>query len=270
MPRRDNLERVCRLVRRDVLTISHNAQIGHVGSAFSVVEILVSLYFGVLKIDPKIPNWEERDRFILSKGHAAAAYFSVLCRRGFVSEKQLKTFCMEGSKLMVHPEWNGLAGIEHGTGSLGHGLPVGTGMAYAAKIIGKEYRVFVLISDSEIQEGETWEAAMFAAHHKLDNLTVVVDYNGTQAFGEVKDILGIEPINEKWKAFGFEVSEVDGHDVKKLVAELASHKSKKPRVIIAKTVIGKGVSFMEGDWKWHYYDPKKEHLEKALEELKIK
>lgn len=270
MPRNRDLGKTCKLVRQDILNISHNAQIGHVGSALSVVEILVCLYFDVLKIDPKNPDWEERDRFILSKGHAAAAYFSVLCRRGFFPEEQLNTFCKNGSKLMVHPEWNGLAGVEHGTGSLGHGLPVGVGMAYAAKLGLKNYQVFVLISDSEIQEGETWEAAMFAAHHKLDNLTVIVDYNKTQAMGKVNEILNIEPLEQKWKAFGFETMIADGHDLKVLIKSMKGRRKLKPRVVIGNTVMGKGVSFMEGDWQWHYFDPKKEHLEKALEELKIR
>lgn len=264
-----NLNRVCKLVRRDILNISYNAHIGHVGSALSVVEILTTLYFRVMKLKPKDPQWEKRDRFILSKGHSAAAYYSVLYRKGFISEKELNTFCKDGTRLLVHPEWNGLPGVEHGTGSLGHGLSVGVGMAYAGKLLNKDFNVYVLISDSEIEEGTTWEAALFAAHHKLDNLTVILDYNGTQAMGRVKEILDIEPLDKKWRSFNFDVKIANGHDIGVLEKALKV-RIKKPRIVIAKTVIGKGFSFMENDFRWHYYDPKPEHLAAALKELSIK
>jgi transketolase len=268
MTRGSELDKVCGLVRRDILTISYNAQMGHVGSAFSVVEILVALYFGVMKINPKDPLGEDRDRFILSKGHAASALYSVLSKKGFFSEKVLHSFLKDGSKLLVHPEWNNLAGVEHGTGSLGHGLSVGVGMAYAAKLASKNYRVYVLLSDSEMQEGEIWEAAMFASHHKLDNLVVVADCNGTQGLGKVDEILKIEPLEDKWKSFGFRASSLDGHNIVTLINELKKPFNARPKIVLAKTVIGKGVSFMEGDFRWHYYNPKKDQLERAFEELK--
>lgn len=269
MARINNLEKICRQLRGDVMKISHKAHIGHVGSAMSVIEILTVLYFRVLNVFPKDPFNKDRDRFILSKGHAAAALYSVLYRKGFISQDELYTFCQNGSRLIVHPEWNGLVGIEHGSGSLGHGLSVGAGMAYAAKLLSLNYNTYVLISDSEIEEGAVWEAALFAGHHKLDNLTVILDYDGTQAMGRVKEILDLEPLDKKWKSFNFDVKVVDGHDLYGLEKAIKI-KTKKPKIIIAKTIMGKGISFMEDDFRWHYYDPKAEHLEKALKELKIK
>jgi len=262
-----SLESICKSIRKDILTISYNAHIGHIGSALSVVEILVALYFKTLKTDPEDPLNENRDRFILSKGHAAAALFSVLYRKGYFPEKVLNTFCKDGGKLMVHPEWNGLPGIEHGTGSLGHGLPVGVGMAYAAKILKQDYKVFVLISDSEIEEGSVWEAALFAGHHKLDNLVVILDYNGSQAMGKVSEILNIEPIGKKWESFNFEADIVDGHNINQLTKSLAQIKENKPKIIIAKTVMGKGISFMQNDFRWHYYDLKNDQFVAAMKEL---
>ena len=271
MGRSSDLEKLCKLVRRDVLTISHNAHIGHVGSSFSITEILVTLYFSVMNVNSKKPSDPDRDRFILSKGHAGASLFSVLYRKGYISKKEFGTFCKDGSRLLVHPEWNGLPGIEHGTGSLGHGLSVGVGMAYAAKLLDKKYRVFVLVSDAEIQEGTVWEAAIFAAHHKLDNLVVVLDYNGMQALGKVKEVLDIDPIEKKWRSFNFETALVDGHNLKMLNNTFKKfyNAGKGPKIVIAKTVMGKGVSFMENDFRWHYYDPKEEHMKTAMEELKL-
>jgi transketolase len=271
MARKCDLKKLCKLVRQDVLTISHNAHMGHVGSSFSVIEILVVLYFSILNVSSKEPRDPNRDRFILSKGHAAAALFSVLFQKGFISKKEIETFCKNDSRLLVHPEWNGLSGVEHGTGSLGHGLSVAVGMAYAAKLLGKKFRVFVLVSDAEIQEGSAWEAALFAAHHKLDNLVVVLDYNGTQALGQVKEILDIDPIEKKWQAFNFETASIDGHDLKILTKTFKKfyNEGKSPKIVIAKTVMGKGVSFMENDFCWHYYDLKSEHMTTALKELEL-
>lgn len=262
----ESLQQTAKQTRKTVLKISYNAHIGHIGSSFSIVDILTVLYFQILNIRPTEPQWEDRDRFILSKGHAAAALYTTLHKRGFFSQDVLYTFCLDGSKLLVHPEYNQLPGIDAGTGSLGHGLSVGVGMAVAAKKLTKDYRTFVLISDGESEEGSVWEAAIFAGHHRLNNLVVVVDCNGTQGLGNTKDILNLEPLDEKWRSFGWEVSKVDGHNIPQLLKAF-SKKTDKPHVILAGTVTGKGVSFMEGKFQWHYYDTNAEQLQLALEEL---
>lgn len=263
-----NLKKMCQIIRRDMLTISHNAQIGHVGSSLSVIDLLTTLYFKILNIRPKDPSWENRDRFILSKGHAGAGLFTVLHHRGFFNKEVLNTFCKDGGKLMVHPEPNNLPGIDWGTGSLGHGLSVGVGMAYAAKLMNKSYKVYVLISDGEINEGTIWEAALFAGHHNLDNLIIILDRDGTQGMGNTKNILNMEPLEDKWKSFNFSTSIIDGHNIDQIIKALKSpSQNSKPKIIIANTIIGKGVSFMEGDFRWHYYDPKPHHMQIALKEL---
>lgn len=263
------LEKICQLVRTDMLTISHNAQIGHVGSSLSVIDLLVTLYFGILNILPNDPFWEDRDRFILSKGHAAAGLFTVLHHRGFFDKETLDTFCKDGGKLMVHPEFNDLPGVDWGTGSLGHGLSVAVGMAYAAKLIKKTFKVYVLVSDGEINEGSVWEAALFAGHHHLDNLVVVLDCNGSQGLGKTKGILDMHPLEAKWQSFNFNTSTIDGHDVNQILQTLKNMPTNsQPSIVIANTVIGKGVSFMEGDFRWHYYDPKPHHMQLALKEIK--
>lgn len=262
------LENICRSVRSDILNMSYKAGIGHIGSALSTVEILTTLYFGILNINPKKPNWKDRDRFILSKGHAAASFYSVLARKGFFSQDKLATFCQENSQLIVHPEFNGLSGIDFASGSLGHGLSVATGIAYGAKLLKKSFKVFVLVSDAEINEGSVWEAAMFAGHKKIGNLFAILDYNHSQGLGKTENILDLEPLIAKWKAFNFETEEVDGHDLTSIAKALKRlTKSSKPKVLIAKTKIGKGVSFMEGDFRWHYYNLTKEQYNKALHEV---
>lgn len=272
MPTTDiKLIKMCQTIRRDMLTISHNAQIGHVGSSLSVIDLLTVLYFKILNIRINEPFWVDRDRFILSKGHAGAGLFTVLHHRGFFSREILDTFCKDGGKLMVHPEFNDLPGIDWGTGSLGHGLSVGVGIAYAAKLMKKNFKVYVLVSDGEINEGTIWEAALFAGHHKLDNLVVILDCNGSQGLGKTKDILNMEPLEDKWKAFNFNTSIIDGHNIKQIINSFQSiPKNNKPSIVIAKTIIGKGVSFMEGEFCWHYYDPKPQHMILALKELKDK
>lgn len=263
------LNKICLLARKDVLTISHNAQIGHVGSSLSIIDLLVVLYYKIINVSPKNPYENDRDRFILSKGHAAAGLFAVLHHRGFFSKETLDTFCKDGSKLMVHPEFNDLPGIDWGTGSLGHGLSVGVGMAYAAKLMKKSFKVYVLISDGEINEGAIWEAALFAGHHHLDNLVVILDRNGSQGLGKSKDILDTEPLEAKWKSFNFNTSVIDGHNINQILESFQNIPvNSHPNIIIANTVIGKGVSFMEGDFRWHYYDPKSQHMEVALKEIK--
>lgn len=258
-----------RQIRVDVMEMSHRAHIGHVGSCFSIVDLLTVLYFDVMKVKPSDPAWAERDRFLLSKGHASAALYSTLARRGYFPVSSLETYGRDGTLLAGHPERNGLPGIEVSTGSLGHGAALGVGMAKAAKRLKQSWRTFVLLSDGECDEGSTWEAALLAAHHQLDNLTFIVDRNEFQALGKTEDALRLEPFADKWKAFGWSVREVDGHDLSALPSTLKAvpFQTGKPSVLIARTVLGKGVSFMEGKLEWHYIDPKDDHYREALRQL---
>ncbi len=265
--RHDFIE-IAKKVRRNILSISYQAQVGHVGSALSVVEILVALYFAILRINPKKPKDEKRDRFILSKAHAAPALFAVLFQKGFISKKILFSYCQNGGQLEEHPAF-GLPGIELSTGSLGHGLSVSAGMALAAKIKKKSWKVYDLISDAECDEGEIWEAALFASHHKLDNLTVLLDYNKVQAFGTVREVLNLEPLKDKWQSFGWKVLETDGHNINQIVKALKKGWKNKPLIIICHTIRGKGVSFMEHKIEWHYLNPTREQYIEALKEIGI-
>lgn len=260
------LEKKARQIRKDILDISYQAYVGHIGSALSIVDLLTVLYYRVLRLDPKKPLNSRRDRFILSKGHAAAALYAVLCQKGFFSRKKLFTFCQDGGFFGVHPDYHPELGIEFTTGSLGHGLSVAVGLALGLK--GKS-RVFVLISDAELNEGSTWEAMMFAGHHQLDNLTVIVDDNGSQALGKTREILDLQPLASKWQAFGWQTKVVDGHDLQSLVAVFSKipFQTSQPSVLIAKTVIGKGVSFMENNFEWHYWPMTKKLYQKALKEI---
>lgn len=267
------LEKAVKKIRRDILEISYRANVGHIGSALCIADILTVLYKKILKINPKKPLDPSRDRFILSKGHAAAALYAMLHQKGFFSRKKLLTFCQDGGVFGVHPEYNPRLGIELSTGSLGHGLSVGTGLALGLRNLKKKGqgppRVFVLVSDAELNEGSTWEAIMFAAQHKLDNLIVLVDDNHTQALGKTKDILDLQPLLDKWQVFGWEARVVNGHNIKELLA-IFRHLpfiEKKPSVVIAKTVIGKGVSFMENNFAWHYLSLSTPLYKKALNEI---
>ncbi len=246
----------------------HHAGAAHVGSSLSVVDILAVLYGRVMDHRPSDPSWMGRDRLILSKGHAAAAGYAALARAGYFSTDLLATYCQNDSPLAGHlTAAEGAPGVEISTGSLGHGLPVGAGMALYAKRAGAAYRVFVVLSDGECDEGSTWESALFSAHHQLGNLCAIVDYNKIQSFGRVEDVLGLEPFADKWRAFGWSVKEVQGHDHDELTAALQAPGSTKPRAIIAHTIKGKGVSFMENDLLWHYRSPTDEQLDQALLEL---
>jgi transketolase len=235
------------------------------------VDILVAAYWSVLRIDTQKPDDAERDRFILSKGHAATALYTTLAHRGFFSPNLLETFAKSGSVLAEQPAPNCVPGVEAATGSLGHGLSLGLGMALAGRIQKNSYRVFVLMSDGECNEGSVWEAAQFAPAHRLDNVTVVVDYNKWQATGRSEEIMAIAPLKEKWQAFGWDTYELDGHDLQALVELLSrpSTSSGKPRAIIAHTIKGKGVSFMEDDNNWHYRTPTAEEVLKAKHELSL-
>jgi transketolase len=240
--------------RKEILDIIASARRGHIGSALSTVEILRVLYEDVLKIDPKNPSWKDRDRFLLSKGHGCLALYVMLAEKGFFPKSILKTFCEFDSILGGHPDAKKVPGVEASTGSLGHGLPIGTGIALSAKLDKKDFRTFVLMGDGECNEGSVWEAAMFAAKHKLDNLTAMVDYNKMQCFGNTCEVLDLEPFAEKWSSFGFEVHEVDGHDVAALKKELSKvpFKKGKPSMLICHTLKGKGIKKLEANADWHH------------------
>ncbi len=256
-------------LRGKVIDMSHAAQSAHLGSSLSCADIVTAAYWHALKIDPTKPNDPLRDRFILSKGHAATTLYAVLAAKGFFPMEMLETYTKDGGKLAEHPPANGLPGVEAATGSLGHGLPIGLGMALAGRIHNQNYRVYALLSDGECNEGSVWEAAMFAAGQNLENVCVIVDYNKWQATARSNETLALAPLCDKWKAFGWDAMEVDGHDVDKLADLLANipNGSGKPVALIAHTVKGKGVSFMEDDNNWHYRAPTAEEVTKSYKEL---
>ena len=253
-------------IRRIVLEQSRRANVGHIGSALSVADIIAVLYGHVLKIQSADDN--DRDRFILSKGHAALSLYAALYLKGWLDDESLNNYCKDGKILGIHPE-RGMKGIDFSTGSLGQGLSIGAGAALAARLQKSHRRVFVLLSDAECNEGSLWESMMFAAHHRLSNLIALVDLNGQQAFGYTKEVLNLSPMTERWKAFGWEASETDGHDVTKMteIIEGLNTYSGPPHVIIARTVFGKGVSYMENQIKWHYWPMSEEEFRQALMEI---
>ena len=267
----NDLKALAHRLRYHTVMMTHWGKSSHIGSSLSMVELLAVLYGKVLRVDPRNPEWEERDRFILSKGHGCAAYYAVLAEVGFFPVDWLKTFYRDGSKLAGHATHTHLPGVEISTGSLGHGMSIATGMALAAKRDGKSQRVFCLLSDGECDEGSTWEPVLFAPQHKLDNLVAIVDYNKIQSLGHVKDVIDLEPLAEKWRTFGWAVREIDGHDLSEIETALQDlpFESEKPSCIVAHTVKGKGISFMEDKLLWHYRTPQGEELEAALEELGV-
>jgi len=256
-------------IRVQTARMIHRAKSSHLGSAYSMADLLAVLYGRILRIDPKNPEGAERDRFVLSKGHACAALYAVLAERGFFPKEWLEDFYQDGAKLAGHATHVGVPGVEVSTGSLGHGLPIACGMALTGKRDGRGYRVFAMLSDGECDEGSTWEAAMFAGHHRLDNLIAIVDYNKIQSLGKVKDVLDLEPFAEKWSAFGWGVREIDGHDLVQIEETLENLPAvaNKPTCVVAHTVKGKGVSFMENKVLWHYRSPDREEMSKAMAEL---
>jgi len=268
MPQIEDLVDVAKRLRAHAIQMVHRAKASHIGSCLSMADILTCLYWRILKIRPDDPKWQHRDRFILSKGHAAAILYAALAERGFFAVQDLDSYCQSGSHLTGHAT-NGVAGIELSTGSLGHGLPVACGLSLAAKHDGNASRTFVLVSDGELDEGSNWEAILFAPQHKLDNLTLIVDYNKIQSFGRVEDILDLEPLGDKFRAFRWAVREVDGHNLSELLSVFTSipFEPGKPNVVIAHTVKGRGVSFMEDDLAWHYRPPNAEQVQAALNEL---
>lgn len=266
---RMGLKEKAKWVRQQVLEMCVAAGGGHIAPSFSCTEILVALHQGgVLNIDPKNPKWEDRDRFILSKGQAAVALYAVLADMGFLSVEELLGHCQEGSRLGGHAEDN-VPGVDCFTGSLGHGLPIGAGMALAAKMNGKRYKVFVLLGDGECQEGSVWEAAMFASHHHLDNLIAIVDRNGLEATDFTEDVVSLDPFLDKWQAFGWSTRTVGGHSFETLlpILQAAKRPGRFPLCIVAHTTKGKGLSFMENVPIWHYRIPEGEELDRAREEL---
>jgi transketolase len=266
--RGEDLTRLANELRRGVIEMLHRAQAGHPGGSLSAAEILAALYFRVMRVDPQDPGWEARDRFILSKGHAAPVYYMTLMRRGFFPEALLGTYDQIDSCLQGHPDPH-TPGVDMASGSLGQGLSVGVGMALGARHKGLDARVFVLLGDGELQEGQVWEAAMAAPKFDLDNLVAIVDDNRVQLMGDTRTIMPVEPIAAKWAAFNWHVIEVDGHDGEAIVAACTKAAATKgrPTVIIAHTVKGKGVSFMENTHLWHSAVVTDEIREKALAEL---
>ena len=263
------LESIARQIRIRLIEMSHNSRAAHLGSALSCVDILVALYWSKLNFDPKKPDAQDRDRFILSKGHAASALYATLAFKKIIPMDLLKTYCQKGSALEEHPGTGNLPGVEAATGSLGHGFPMGLGMALACKIQKLSYTVYTLLSDGECNEGSVWEGAMFAPAKELNRVCAFVDFNKWQATGRSCDIMSLQPLSAKWRAFGWETHEVDGHNMKQLVDTLAfiPENPSRPTVIIAHTVKGKGVSFMEDDNNWHYRIPNKEEVIMARKEL---
>jgi transketolase len=264
-----DLVSISKEARRMLLKMNHIANASHSGSALSIIDLLSVLYFQILKIDPSQPKEENRDRFILSKGHACSALYSILALRGFFPKEDLDTYSADGSSFLTHASHH-IPGVEISTGSLGHALSISCGIALAAKKKNKTFKIITLLSDGELDEGSNWEALLFAPHHKLDNLTVIIDYNKIQSLGNVKDILDLEPLKDKFEAFGWTTLEIDGHCHKAIYETLSKlpNISNKPTAIIAHTIKGKGVDFMENQLLWHYKSPNNELYINAITQLK--
>lgn len=263
----EEIREICKEIRQDIfLTVCKN-KAGHLVSSLSSVELLAALYFGgSLHYESNNPLFENRDRFVMSKGHSALAFYYILAKAGYYPKENVNTFCKEGTIFGGLATAGKIPGIEATTGSLGHGLAYASGVALAGRMKKKEYRVFCMIGDGELQEGEIWESSMFAAHHKLNNLTVIIDNNGIQATGFGKNIMDTSPLAEKWNAFGFDIIEVNGHDVQDLI-QAYEHEGSKPSVVIANTVKGKGLSFAEGQENWHYKMPTSEQVKQGCADL---
>ena len=266
----NELKNIATEIRIGAIDAVHAAKSGHPGGSLSISDLLAYLYFVEMKVDPKNPKWEDRDRFVLSKGHTAPALYSVLALKGFFPREDLITLRKIDSYLQGHPDMKHIPGIDMSAGSLGLGISSACGMALAAKIDGKAFRTYTIVGDGESEEGQVWEAAMFASHYKLDNLCVIVDWNGLQIDGAVEDVMNPTPLDKKFEAFGFNVISIDGHNFDEIEAALENAKATKgrPTAIIAKTVKGKGVSFMENQVGWHGSAPNDEQYEIAVSELK--
>jgi len=256
-------------LRRHVVRMCSRGGSSHVGSGLSIADIIAVLYGHLLRLDPAQPDWPDRDRFILSKGHAGACVYAALAERGFFDVSALDAHYRNGSKLSGHVSHKGVPGVEVSTGSLGHGLGIGAGMAFNLKRLGGDQRVFVVLSDGECDEGSVWEAAMFAGHHRLANLCAIVDYNKLQSLGRVSDTISLEPFGAKWRAFGWHALRVDGHDHDALRSAFADRADNRPTCIVADTVKGRGVSFMENQVLWHYRAPRGDEYAAAMRELGV-
>lgn len=267
--RKCELSIIANKVRKNALTAVYSAQSGHPGGSLSIAEALTYLYFEVMNVDPKNPKNPDRDRFVLSKGHTAPALYSVLALKGYFPEADIPTFRKISSYLQGHPDMKGVPGVDMSTGSLGQGVSAAGGMALGAKLDNKDYRVYAILGDGEIQEGQVWEQAMFAAHYKLDNLTIFVDFNGLQIDGAVTDIMNPTPIDKKFEAFGWNVICCDAHNFDELEAAVSNAKSTKgkPTAVIMKSTKGKNVSFMENNVSWHGSAPNEEQYNQAISEL---
>ncbi len=267
--RKKELSRIAYEIRKGIVTAVYSASSGHPGGSLSIAEILTYLYFEEMNIDPKNPKMEERDRFVLSKGHASPAIYSTLANRGFFPVEDLTNFRQIDSDLQGHPDMKHIPGVDMTSGSLGLGISAACGMALGAKINNQKNRVYVILGDGESEEGQVWEAAMFAAHYKLDNLTAFVDFNGLQIDGPIADVIGPAPFEEKFAAFGWNVITIDAHNLDEIESAVNAAKAckGKPTVIVAKSVKGKGVSYMENNVGWHGSAPKKEQYEQAIAEL---
>ena len=264
------LEKKARKIREDIIEEVYSAKSGHPGGSLSIADILTVLYFREMKINSENPNWEDRDRFVLSKGHCSPALYSCLANRGFFPVEDLKTFRNINSYLQGHPDKNKVPGVDMTTGSLGQGLSAANGMAIAGKMDKKDYRVYCILGDGEIEEGQIWEAAMAANKYKLDNLCVIVDNNNLQIDGTIEEVMSSYPIDEKFRSFGFQVINIDGHDIEEIIKafEVAKNVKGKPTCIIAKTIKGKGVTFMENQAGWHGKAPNEEQYNQAISEMR--
>jgi transketolase len=265
------LEAMARNIRQDIIEMIYAVQSGHPGGSLSATDIVTALYFHFMRVDPANPNWEQRDRFVLSKGHACPVWYSALAEKGFFPKEELLTLRKINSRLQGHPVMGKPPGIDITTGSLGQGLSLGVGMAMGLELDGGDARVYVLISDGELNEGQVWEAALAAAKFNLDNLIVILDYNNLQLDGWCNDVMPIEPIADKWRAFNWEVFEMDGHNMGEIIQtiKIAQSIKSRPSIIIAHTIKGKGVSYMENKCEWHGKPPNDEQYEQAIRELRI-
>ena len=267
--RKTELSVIANKIRKNALTAVYSAKSGHPGGSLSIADVLALLYFEIMNIYPKNPKNPDRDRFVLSKGHAAPALYSALALRGYFPVEDIPTFRHTGSYLQGHPDMKGVCGVDMSTGSLGQGISAACGMALAGKLDGKNYRVYSVLGDGEIEEGQVWEAAMFAAHYKLDNLTAFLDFNGLQIDGDIREVMNPTPVDEKFKAFNWNVICIDAHNFEEIenAVEEAKNTKGKPTMIIAKSIKGKGVSYMENVAGWHGAAPNDEQYEQAISEL---
>lgn len=263
------LEKIARKLRVKVVEMIGKSGFGHAGGSMSIAEILTTLYFHEMRVDPESPHWEDRDRFVLSKGHAAPVFYAVLSERGFIPEDTLSSIHKVESPLQCHPDMNLCPGVEISTGALGQGLSVAVGMALGAKLKGKSFRVYALLGDGEMQEGQVWEAAMSASKFKLNNLAVIVDYNKLELSGRTEEVMPLEPLHDKWASFGWHVIQINGHSFTQLMNVLGQARKikEKPTLIIAHTVKGRGVSFMEDKVEWHAVRMSSQQVEEAMKEL---